>query len=146
MIGHGGHEVSDYTVEQLPTRIKDSVLQLKTSSTAQLDEQIRSILHEELVRLDEELLQDLSSIFSSSDHSPTTNELVKIIEDMSVDEIKERINDNGPRAAIMRRVMCGSTALIALADPSRKNLWIANLGDCQASEIFQSRKNYIYIY
>jgi hypothetical protein len=32
--------------------------------------------------------------------------------------------------------MYGTTALVALVDPDHKDLWVANLGDCQASEFF----------
>ena len=30
------------------------------------------------------------------------------------------------------RCMRGSTAIIALVDPGGSNIWVANLGDCQA--------------
>jgi pyruvate dehydrogenase phosphatase len=32
-----------------------------------------------------------------------------------------------------RLCMYGTTALVALVDPEHENLWIANVGDCQAS-------------
>ena len=32
-----------------------------------------------------------------------------------------------------RLCMYGTTALVALVDPEQENLWLANLGDCQAS-------------
>lgn len=65
------------------------------------------------------------------------DEIIKKIEEMSVEEIQTIINDSesgGKNYALMRKVMSGSTALIGLMDPAKENLWVANLGDCQASK------------
>lgn len=140
-IGHAGHEVSEHTVEQLPEKIRNSLSRLFPSSPAsQHEKQIPSILHDELIKLDEELLQNFSSIFLNARQSqpPTIDQIVEIVDSMSNEGIRQLINDQdgptrGRNAAIMRRVMCGSTALIALMDPAKENLWIVNLGDCQAS-------------
>ena len=44
--------------------------------------------------------------------------------------------------------MYGATALVALValvDPDHKDLWVANLGDCQASEFFSDLNLYYFI-
>lgn len=50
-------------------------------------------------------------------------------------EIREILNDQhngGNNYRKARLNMYGTTALVALVDPDHRNLWIANLGDCQA--------------
>ena len=54
-------------------------------------------------------------------------------------EIWAIINDQHEGGVNWRKArlcMYGTTALVALVDPDHKNLWVANLGDCQASEFF----------
>jgi hypothetical protein len=41
--------------------------------------------------------------------------------------------------------MYGATALVALVDPDHKDLWVANLDDCQASEFFSDVNLYYFI-
>lgn len=52
-------------------------------------------------------------------------------------QIREIINDQhkgGVNWQKARLCMYGTTALVALVDPENENLWIANLGDCEACE------------
>lgn len=56
--------------------------------------------------------------------------------DYSDADIRNIINDQhkgGHNYRKARLNMYGTTALVALVDPDHKNLWVANLGDCQAS-------------
>jgi len=56
--------------------------------------------------------------------------------ELPTDEIKRLINDHssgGENYAKVIRSICGTTALIGLVDPDKENLWVANLGDCQAT-------------
>ncbi|KAF7323311.1 Hexose transport-related protein [Mycena chlorophos] len=46
-----------------------------------------------------------------------------------MERILEKGGDNYRKA---RLCMYGTTALVALTDPDHENLWVANLGDCQA--------------
>ena len=57
--------------------------------------------------------------------------LPPVIEEIE-DEEAEKIANDEKNTQIILRCMRGSTALIVLVDPSRENLWVANLGDCQA--------------
>lgn len=53
-------------------------------------------------------------------------------------QIKEIINDQHLGGANWRKArlcMYGTTALVALVDPDHINLWVANLGDCQAGAL-----------
>jgi pyruvate dehydrogenase phosphatase len=54
------------------------------------------------------------------------------------EEIQEVLNDfgdgRGTGANYQKARLClyGTTALVALVDPAHENLWVANLGDCEA--------------
>lgn len=52
-------------------------------------------------------------------------------------DIRQLINDRSRGGHCYLRTaqaMGGTTALITLTDPRRENLWVANLGDCQAGD------------
>ena len=68
---------------------------------------------------DKSIVDDLMAILPSN------------LEDLE-DEEAEKIANDERNAQTILRCMRGSTALIILVDPSRENLWVANLGDCQA--------------
>lgn len=53
-------------------------------------------------------------------------------------QIRDIINDQHKGGGNWRKArlcMYGTTALVALVDPDHQNLWVANVGDCQASEL-----------
>lgn len=57
------------------------------------------------------------------------------LDTVSDKEIQDIINDHdrgGENFYKARLCMYGTTALVALIDPGRENLWVANLGDSQA--------------
>lgn len=57
------------------------------------------------------------------------------LSDISDKQIQATINDlhrGGDNYKKARLCMYGTTALVALVDPDHENLWLANLGDCQA--------------
>jgi pyruvate dehydrogenase phosphatase len=61
---------------------------------------------------------------------------------LSDDEVKAVIQDSaagGPNHAKVARCMQGSTVLVSVVDPTRDNIWVASLGDCQASTSLVSR-------
>jgi pyruvate dehydrogenase phosphatase len=56
------------------------------------------------------------------------------------DEIQAVVNDfGGPSVGAnyqkARLCLYGTTALVALVDPTHENLWVANLGDCEAGTL-----------
>jgi hypothetical protein len=139
-----------------------------------LVERVSSILRDNIIKLDNrirdafiDLFVDEAATASSpgepdatvGDESSLSNPRIKAalekISSLSVEEIKQIVNDNGQEPAsstaegdgkkessklkennhaIVTRVMRGTAALIALLDPARENLCVANLGDCRASE------------
>ena len=60
------------------------------------------------------------------------------------EEIQEVVNDFGDGSSSSnyqkaRLCLYGTTALVALVDPAHENLWVANLGDCEATKTVWSR-------
>jgi pyruvate dehydrogenase phosphatase len=56
---------------------------------------------------------------------------------MSDEQLHTLVHDLGAspeKSTAAKRCMHGTTLLIALLDPSRSNLWVASLGDCQAGK------------
>lgn len=87
----------------------------------------------------------LSDCISRFDHSITTD-FTRIfpggpaaLQGMSSTQIRhlfqDRMSSGGPGSqdlTAVKRCLQGSTVIVTLTDPSKHNLWIANLGDSQA--------------
>jgi hypothetical protein len=153
--GHGGYELADYIVKTLPEMIRDSLETLIGYNHSQDEstndeygdikdeafiDRVSSILQDSIIAADDRIRDDFLSLFVSPDFTTpgstknrlNIDEVVKRIESMSEEEVKQIINDHdGPSGGKNHAVV---TALIGLMDPKRENLWIANLGDCQASK------------
>jgi pyruvate dehydrogenase phosphatase len=56
---------------------------------------------------------------------------IRRIDELSEDQIDIIVNDPVNNRKVLRGLR-GSTVLVSLLDPLRKNLWVASLGDCQA--------------
>ncbi|EJD00916.1 protein serine/threonine phosphatase 2C [Fomitiporia mediterranea MF3/22] len=92
----------------------------------------------------------LKRAFSSFDRD-IANDVLKLfpggvasLDRLSDDYIRSVINDYGNGLTNYKKVqlnMYGTTALLALVDPRQENLWIANLGDCQAGELLTEVHN-----
>ncbi|KIJ28353.1 hypothetical protein M422DRAFT_61926 [Sphaerobolus stellatus SS14] len=122
--GHAGHDTVDYTVEELPRRIKFKLEELIQSVEGQLSPQdISSALQAAISELDVHILDEFASLFPGG---------IESISQLSAEEIDNIINDGGERLTKVHRCMRGTTALVAVIDPAGENLWIANLGDCEA--------------
>ena len=67
--------------------------------------------------------------------SATIEEKLSALEKLSDEEIRSVINDKEHGWKNYRKAqlcMYGTTALVYLVNPQQENLWVANLGDCQA--------------
>jgi pyruvate dehydrogenase phosphatase len=90
----------------------------------------------------------LSDCIARFDHSITTD-FTRIfpggpaaLQGMSSTQIRHLFQDrmSGPGSqdlTAVTRCLQGSTAIVTLTDPSKHNLWIANLGDSQAGVLAQ---------
>ena len=85
-----------------------------------------------MTSFDEAIAGDVLDLFPGGIESLST---------YSDEQIKRKINDiytGGENYKKARLCMYGTTALVALVDPDHENLWLANLGDCQAGLHFSS--------
>ncbi|KAF8647864.1 hypothetical protein AX16_006498 [Volvariella volvacea WC 439] len=86
---------------------------------------ISNLLKKAILNFDEAIANDVLSLFGG----------IEGLKDFTDAEIRSVINDQhrgGDNWKKARLCMYGTTALVALVDPDYENLWVANLGDCQA--------------
>ncbi|EGO00161.1 hypothetical protein SERLA73DRAFT_72899 [Serpula lacrymans var. lacrymans S7.3] len=122
--GHCGHDTVTYAQRRLPSMVRMSLQALlKSASSSSLrPELVSRTLYDTIRHLDDSIRSDLFDLFPPDK-----------LERMSDSQIKQHILNNGAAwAEISPMCTQGSTVLITLTDPSRKNLWVANLGDSQA--------------
>jgi len=124
-IGHSGHETVDHVLQTFPSTVKESLLfAFKNCSSPLLSaDTISRILSDALVHLDDSIRSEFLHLFSDSD----------ALRRMTDAQILEVLNGgaDGSNRKVALRCTQGTTAIVALTDPW-KNLWVANLGDCQA--------------
>lgn len=114
-IGHGGHETADLAVATLPQLLSDAI-----ASSSRSVEAISKALGDAIRALDERINDGIRDLF------PRDPEAFATLSDAEVDEIVRKNHDK------LLLGMTGSTALITLVDEAKENLWVANLGDCEA--------------
>jgi pyruvate dehydrogenase phosphatase len=115
VLGHGGHAAADFAVSALPGMISDGLI----TSSRSVDD-VSRVLYESICALDKEIQDGVTGLFAND-----VDALAKLSEG-AVDDI---VRANYEKLLLG---MTGTTALIALVDEKKENLWIANLGDCQA--------------
>ncbi|KAJ7063674.1 phosphatase 2C-like domain-containing protein [Mycena amicta] len=124
--GHLGDETVEHVAHHLPIIVEEFLSQHLTGSTQQLTPAfISNLFSRSIVAFDDAIAGDILDLFGGSDK----------LEEYSDHEISEIINDQekgGDNYKKARLCMYGTTALVALTDPDHENLWVANLGDCQA--------------
>jgi pyruvate dehydrogenase phosphatase len=90
-------------------------------------ELIANLFSRSMVAFDDAIANDVLDLFGG----------IEGLNHISDSRIRNIINDQhrgGHNWKKARLCMYGTTALVALVDPDHKNLWVANLGDCQASK------------
>ena len=129
-IGHLGDATVEHTAKHLPIIIRQflsSAISSKPDPSIPLSPStISSILQNSISSFDNAIAQDVLDLIPGG---------LAALETVSDEAIQEIINDQdrgGENFYKARLCMYGTTALVALVDPSRNNLWIANLGDSQA--------------
>jgi pyruvate dehydrogenase phosphatase len=132
LVGHGGHETVDHAVVELPLRLKSklgsALAQSDSTSLSHSPDRVSSILADVIAAYDQSLLADFSALF------PEGLDGISKLSEGEIDNIVNDADRGGENLRKVHRCMRGSTALISLVDPSGENLWVANLGDCQAGQ------------
>ncbi|KAI9433847.1 protein serine/threonine phosphatase 2C [Lactarius indigo] len=117
--GHLGDATVEHTAYHLPIIVKESLQKVITgpATPAPGPDLMRDILSNAITAFDDAIAGDVLELFP---------------------EIQEVVNDfgdgrgNGANYQKARLCLYGTTALVALVDPAHENLWVANLGDCEA--------------
>ncbi|KAI0303292.1 phosphatase 2C-like domain-containing protein [Multifurca ochricompacta] len=131
--GHLGDATVEHTAYHLPIIVKQSLQKVITgpASPAPGPELIRNILSNAITSFDDAIAGDVLKLFPGG---------LTSLENRTDEEIQAVVNDfDGPNgggggANYQKAKLClyGTTALFALVDPAHENLWVANLGDCEA--------------
>jgi pyruvate dehydrogenase phosphatase len=128
--GHLGEETVAHVAHHLPIIVEQFLQEFlyEKEPTHQITPQfISGLFSRSITAFDDAIAGDILKLFGGSDR----------LERYSDQEIREIINDQekgGDNYKKARLCMYGTTALVALTDPEHENLWVANLGDCQASK------------
>lgn len=133
--GHSNDKTVDYVSQTLPSSVKLSLhaaLDHHDDNLSMSPNAVSMILSDALTRLDDSIRSDFLELFHGDSKS------LEQISDMQIREILSGGNDGANRELAVRCTQ-GATAILALVDPSRKNVWVANLGDCQAGDQYSCR-------
>jgi pyruvate dehydrogenase phosphatase len=133
MSGYQGH-LGDATVEHaayhLPIIVQESLYKVISGPGVPMpsSEVVREMLSKGITAFDDAIAGDVLELFPGG---------LASLPSRSDEEIQAIVNDfTGPSAGAnykkARLCLYGTTALIALVDPAHENLWVANLGDCEA--------------
>lgn len=126
--GHLGDVTVEHTAYHLPIIIRDFLREAfaQKPSRPVTPAFISDLLSRSMTSFDEAIAGDVLDLFPGGLGSLST---------ISDEKIRKTINDfhlGGVNYKKARLCMYGTTALVALVDPEHENLWLANLGDCQA--------------
>ena len=128
-LGHLGDVTVEHVAFHLPIIIRD-FLRDAIACDPSCDfspELIGDLFSRSIVAFDDAIANDVLDLFGG----------LEGLDNFSDAKIRAIINDQHEGGANWKKArlcMYGTTALVALVDPDHKNLWVANLGDCQASE------------
>ncbi|KAL5534067.1 hypothetical protein ACEPAG_528 [Sanghuangporus baumii] len=119
--GHAGEEIAEYAHVALPSRIRLALEALDMVKAS--PQSISEILAKAIEEFDKSIGDELKALLPES------------FENLDEEALKKLVNDQESGSKVYNaciRCMRGSTAIIALIDSGLQNLWVANLGDCQA--------------
>ncbi|EPQ50570.1 protein serine/threonine phosphatase 2C [Gloeophyllum trabeum ATCC 11539] len=126
--GHLGVATVEHTRHHLPIIIRDFLRDAAKSKgpSSLTPEAVSEILSRSIRSFDDAIAGDVLDLFPGG---------LESLSDIPDAEIRKIINDHYHGASNYNKArlcMYGTTALVALVDPAHENLWVANLGDCQA--------------
>ncbi|RDB19349.1 [Pyruvate dehydrogenase [acetyl-transferring]]-phosphatase 1, mitochondrial [Hypsizygus marmoreus] len=131
--GHLGDVTVEHVAYHLPIIIRDFLRNAVANdpSCFSTPAQIADLFSRSIVAFDDAIANDVLELFGGVDG----------LENYTDAEIRNIVNDQHAGGANWKKArlcMYGTTALVALIDPDHQNLWVANLGDCQALMVSQN--------
>lgn len=124
-VGHSGHETSEHTVQSLPSIIRAHLENILSSDPNPTPSTIGDAFSKAVQGFDKSLENDLRAALPENFESLSDKELQVVINDQAT---------GGRVYARVIRCMRGACSVIAVIDPAKENLWIVNLGDCEAGQ------------
>ncbi|KAI0263731.1 phosphatase 2C-like domain-containing protein [Gloeopeniophorella convolvens] len=128
--GHLGDATVEHTAHHLPIIVKQFLQKAISGPCAPTPgpDVVRDILSNAIVSFDDAIAGDILELFPGG---------VASLANRTDEEIQAVVNDfggssGGANYQKARLCLYGTTALVALVDPAHENLWVANLGDCEA--------------
>jgi hypothetical protein len=140
-IGHAGHATVEHALRTLPPMIKQALDSLLRSFRGHgLSAAVSGMLSDCITRFDHSITTDFTRMFPGGPAG---------LQGMSSTQIRRLFQDrmSGPGSqdlTAVTRCLQGSTAIMTLTDPSKHNLWIANLGDSQAG-VLLGRHSFVLV-
>ena len=129
LLGHLGDATVEHVAHHLPVIIADFLRKAFKDMSPRLINPalVADLLARSIVAFDDAIAGDVLDLFPGG---------IAGLSELSDDQIRMTINDQfvgGSNYKKAKLCMYGTTALVALVDPDHENLWVANVGDCQAS-------------
>ena len=139
LAGHLGDATVAHTAHHLPIIVKEFLHKVITGPAAPAPgaDFMRELLSDAITAFDNAIAGDVLELFPGG---------IASLADRTDEEIQEVVNDfgdgRGAGANYQKARLClyGTTALVALVDPAHENLWVANLGDCEAGTSMRHEK------
>lgn len=134
--GHLGDTTVEHAAHHLPVIVDELLHKLIPTPDAPLPtpDTISDMLSSRVMAFDNAIAGDVLELFPGG---------IESLPGLTDEEIQAVVNDfvvpgdggsNGAGVNYKKARLClyGTTALVALVDPAHENLWVANLGDCEA--------------
>jgi len=123
--GHSGHEASEHAVQSLPPLVRSHLESALTSDPDATPSAIGDSLSKVIQIFDKSFEDNLKSVIPQNFESFSDRELQVLINDQAT---------GGRVYTKVMRCMRGACSVIVVVDPAKENLWIVNLGDCEAGQ------------
>ncbi|KAH0584576.1 hypothetical protein H2248_010109 [Termitomyces sp. 'cryptogamus'] len=126
--GHLGDVTVEHVAYHLPIIIRDFLRKELADDPSAFSSaaHVADLFSRSILAFDDAIANDVLELFGG----------LEGLDNFSDAEIWNIINDQQSGGANWKKArlcMYGTTALVALVDPNHENLWVANLGDCQAT-------------
>ncbi|KAJ3754446.1 phosphatase 2C-like domain-containing protein [Lentinula raphanica] len=122
--GHGGTEAADFISKEMPSTVKNYLASALAQKLSIQNDVLDGILERAFTTLDSRIIDGFMSLLPENHESLTPEDMIPVFKERALDV------DGKPRVEI-RRALSGTTATVALIDPSH-GVHVASVGDSDA--------------